>query len=221
MLHQRPASHFPCFPSPPCSPPPAFLFLRATSAPPRSLPSPTRHTSLHHAASATSNPDEALLALLQERRTDDAYSLFSRLPRLPSPVCLSRLLAQLSYNSKDQPAALSRARALAKRLASTGDLRRLDNNSLGLLASAAARAGHAGLAASLVRSMLKWDLLPHVRAWTGALSALAATDASADALSLFRQLMRRIRRELQSHEACSHLPMSPGQFLIHFSKHSV
>jgi hypothetical protein len=158
-----------------------------------------------------------LLSLLRNRQTDDAYSLFSRLPRLPNSVCLSRLLAQLSLNSKTKPASLSRAKALVQRLASTGDLHRFDNNSLGLLASAAARAGHADFAASLVRSMLKSDLLPHVRAWTGSVSALAEGDSSADALRLFHQVIRRIRRELESDMSRK----SSGKFSYNHKKNSV
>ncbi|KAJ4772169.1 hypothetical protein LUZ62_056426 [Rhynchospora pubera] len=217
MLHQSQtptsASHIRCFPSPdspsrfPC---PCFTTPRITQSL-LSL-SLSRHTTLHASTSTTSNPhadavssssdDESLLlSLLQSRQTDKAYSLFSRLPHLPGPVCLSRLLAQLSYNAKTTPASLSRAKSLVRRLVSARELHRLDTNSLGLLASAAARAGDATFAASVVRSMLRSGFLPHVKAWTAALSALAATHASTDALLLFRLVMRRIRRELDGHAA--------------------
>ncbi|KAJ3684043.1 hypothetical protein LUZ61_013207 [Rhynchospora tenuis] len=212
MLHQSqsPSSasshHVRCFPCPNSSsrfPCPCFTTPRITQ-------SLTRHTTLHaatstststttsnpHAVSSSSEDESLLLSLLQSRQTDKAYSLFSRLPHLPGPVCLSRLLAQLSYNSKNTPASLSRAKSLVRRLVSANELHRLDANSLGLLASAAARAGDAAFAASVVRSMLKSGFLPHVKAWTAAVSALAASDASSDALLLFRLVMRRVRREL-------------------------
>ncbi|KAJ1688683.1 hypothetical protein LUZ63_012838 [Rhynchospora breviuscula] len=225
MLQQTPsspASHIRCFPSPDSPsrfpfPFPCFTTTQSLLSLSLSL-SLTRHTTLHASTSTTSNPHAAsssdddsetlLLSLLQSRQTDKAYSLFSRLPHLPGPVCLSRLLAQLSYNAKATPASLSRAKSLVRKLVSARELHRLDANSLGLLASAAARAGDAAFAASVVRLMLRSGFLPHVKAWTAAVSALAPTDASTDALLLFRLVMRRIRRELASDVTGSDARMS-------------
>ncbi|XP_078180869.1 tetratricopeptide repeat (TPR)-like superfamily protein [Carex rostrata] len=210
MLHQTAVSHLQCSPSPNSFSHSRSCFPCSCSTTPRthSLLSLTRHTTLHATASSTSNPDETLLSLLESRQTDEAYTFFSRLPRLPNSVCLSRLLAQLSYNAKNKPEALSRAKTLFKRVVSAGELHRLDCNSLGLLACAAGRAGHAEFAASVVRWMLKSELLPHVKAWTAAVYALGSREASSDALKIFQMVMQRIRRERDADMAKSRLTMN-------------
>ncbi|XP_072974929.1 pentatricopeptide repeat-containing protein At3g09650, chloroplastic [Typha angustifolia] len=178
---------------------------------PISIPSPNLHHRLKlirsqstttisdsTASSSSSSSDAALLLLLRQGKTDEAYELFFHSTHLPSATCLSRLLAQLSYQ-KQSASSLSRAQSLVRRLRDAGELRRLDANSLGLLASAAARSGAAAYAASVIRAMLRSGYLPHVKAWSSAVSRLSTSEDSspsgaAEALRLFDAVVRRVRR---------------------------
>ncbi|XP_009420355.2 pentatricopeptide repeat-containing protein At3g09650, chloroplastic [Musa acuminata AAA Group] len=139
--------------------------------------------------------DAALLSLLRQRRTDEAYQAYARSPLLPGPTCLSRLLAQLSYQRT--PTALARARALVRRLRDEGQLHRLDANSLGLLAVATARSGATSYALAVLRTMLRSGYLPHVKAWSAVVSRLSSSPddgGPAEALRLFDSVLRRVRR---------------------------
>ncbi|PKA63300.1 Pentatricopeptide repeat-containing protein [Apostasia shenzhenica] len=138
--------------------------------------------------------DAALLSLLRQRKTDDAYQLYVRCSHLPGPTCLSRLVAQLAYQGS--PAALSRAQSLITRLRDARQLHRLDANSLGLLAVAAVKSGATDYALSLVRSMLRSGYLPHVKAWTAVVSRLSSSDdgGPASALRLFDAVLRHLHR---------------------------
>ncbi|XP_008783677.1 pentatricopeptide repeat-containing protein At3g09650, chloroplastic [Phoenix dactylifera] len=142
----------------------------------------------------TSSHDIHLLSLLRQRKTEEAYQAYTRCPHLPSSTCLSRLVAQLSY--QNTPAAFTRAQDLVRRLRDERQLHRLDANSLGLLAAAAARSGATLYAVSVVRTMLRSGYLPHVKAWSAVVSRLAAApdDGPAEALRLFDAVLRRVRR---------------------------
>ncbi|GFP83748.1 pentatricopeptide repeat-containing protein at3g09650 chloroplastic [Phtheirospermum japonicum] len=111
-----------------------------------------------------------------------------------NPTCLSRLVSQLSYLNTAE--GLTRAQSVIQRLRSERQLHRLDANSLGLLAVAAAKGGHTLYAASIVKSMLKSGYLPHVKAWSAVVSRLAAAgdDGPAEALKLFNSVTKRVRR---------------------------
>ncbi|XP_078434593.1 tetratricopeptide repeat (TPR)-like superfamily protein [Wolffia australiana] len=137
--------------------------------------------------------DAALLSLLRQRRTDEAFALYSICPQIPGPTCLSRLVAQLAHQAT--PLALSRAQAVVRRLRDARQLHRLDANSLGLLAVAAAKSGAVLYSVSLVRSMLRSGYLPHVKAWSAVVSRLSAApdDGPAEALRLFAAVCRRLR----------------------------
>ncbi|KAL3628552.1 hypothetical protein CASFOL_027598 [Castilleja foliolosa] len=142
-----------------------------------------------------SNPqDHLLLTLLQQRKTEEAWLLYAQFAHLPNPICLSRLVSQLSYlNTAD---GLTRAQSVIQRLRLERQLHRLDANSLGLLAVAAAKGGHTLYAASIVKSMLKSGYLPHVKAWSAVVSRLAAAgdDGPIEALKLFNSVIKRVRR---------------------------
>ncbi|KAH0455409.1 hypothetical protein IEQ34_015441 [Dendrobium chrysotoxum] len=159
--------------------------LSSSSSPPLSPSSTT--------AAESPSSDATLLSLLRQRKTEEAYELYSRFRHIPSPTCLSRLLAQLAYQRS--PTALSRAQSLVRRLRDARLLHRLDANSLGLLAAAAAKSGAASYALSLIRSMLRSGYLPHVKSWSAVVSALSSNadpDGSTDALRLFDSVLRRI-----------------------------
>uniref|UniRef100_A0A1D1XU22 Pentatricopeptide repeat-containing protein At3g09650, chloroplastic n=1 Tax=Anthurium amnicola TaxID=1678845 RepID=A0A1D1XU22_9ARAE len=153
------------------------------------FPAPTTAS----AATTPSQDDAALLLLLRQRKTDEAYAAYTRCPHLPGPTCLSRLVAQLSQ--QNTPVALSRAQAVVRRLRDQRLLHRLDANSLGLLAVAAAKSGALPYALSVVRSMLRSGYLPHVKAWSAVVSRLSAApdDGPAEALRLFASVTRRVR----------------------------
>lgn len=91
---------------------------------------------------------------------------------------------------------LKRAQSIIQRLRREGQLHRLDANSLGLLAVAAAKGGHILYATSIVKSMLKSGYLPHVKAWSAVVSRLAASgdDGPSEAIKLFDSVMKRVRR---------------------------
>ncbi|XP_043700667.1 pentatricopeptide repeat-containing protein At3g09650, chloroplastic [Telopea speciosissima] len=138
--------------------------------------------------------DKALLTLLRERKTDEAWLRYSQSTLLPSPTCLSRLVCQLSYQNTKH--GLTRAQSIIQRLRDDRQLHRLDSNSLGLLAVAAAKAGHTLYATSIIKSMLRSGYLPHVKAWSAVVSRLAASgdDGPTEALRLFNSVTRRVRR---------------------------
>ncbi|KAL8247406.1 hypothetical protein R6Q59_008622 [Mikania micrantha] len=140
------------------------------------------------------NSDEILLNLLQQRKTEDAWIAYTQSPHLPNPTCLSRLICQLSY--QNTPSALTRAQSVVRRLRHERQLHRLDANSLGLLAVAAAKSGDTLYANSILKSMLRSGYLPHVKAWSAVVSRLAASgdDGPKEAVKLFSQVTRTIRR---------------------------
>ncbi|KAJ9540290.1 hypothetical protein OSB04_026796 [Centaurea solstitialis] len=138
--------------------------------------------------------DESLLNLLRQRKTEDAWLLYTQSSHLPNPTCLSRLICQLSY--QNTPSALTRAQSIVQRLRHERQLHRLDANSLGLLAVAAAKSGDTLYASSILKSMLRSGYLPHVKAWSAVVSRLAASgdDGPKEAVKLFRSVTRTIRR---------------------------
>ncbi|PIA38677.1 hypothetical protein AQUCO_02700122v1 [Aquilegia coerulea] len=164
-------------------------------------PTPLRTQSTNHTEpSLTSlttitnnNNDQTLLNLLKQRKTEDAWLVYSKFTHLPNPTCLSRLVSQLSYqNTKES---LTRAQSVISRLRKEGQLHRLDANSLGLLAVAASKAGNILYASSIIKSMLRSGYLPHVKAWSAVVSRLAASgdDGPAEAIKLFKTVTQRIR----------------------------
>ncbi|GLJ07235.1 hypothetical protein SUGI_0062450 [Cryptomeria japonica] len=114
--------------------------------------------------------EDAMLVALKERRTEDAWKILEQLGELPSSKCLSRLVAQLSYQGS--AFAFRRAQTVVKRLQNEEKLHLLDCNSLGLLAMAAAKSGVPQYGATVIRLMLKSGLLPHVKAWSAVISRL-------------------------------------------------
>ncbi|KAK4396317.1 Pentatricopeptide repeat-containing protein, chloroplastic [Sesamum angolense] len=189
-------------------PPPSStsLFVSATAAPsttakPSSLRVQTAKNSSNTPLSSTTasnkvsnSQDQVLLTLLQERKTEEAWLLYAQCAQLPNPTCLSRLVSQLSYLNTAE--GLTRAQSIIQRLRREGQLHRLDANSLGLLAVAAAKGGHTLYATSIVKSMLKSGYLPHVKAWSAVTSRLAASgdDGPVEAIKLFNSVTRRVRR---------------------------
>ncbi|GER54323.1 pentatricopeptide repeat-containing protein [Striga asiatica] len=128
------------------------------------------------------------------RKTDEAWQYYTQCPHLPSAACLSRLVSQLSYLNTAE--GLTRAQSIIQRLRLERQLHRLDANSLGLLAVAAAKGGHTLYAASIVKSMLKSGYLPHVKAWSAVVSRLSSSgdDGPTEALKLFHSVTKRVRR---------------------------
>ena len=185
------------------SPPPSSS--TAITTPSKSWRSFLVHTATNHTsptdlslAAAATEPansfDQTLLALLRQRKTEDAWKAYTQCTHLPSPTCLSRLVSQLSYLNTQ--VGLTRAQSIITRLRHERQLHRLDANSLGLLAVAAAKAGHTLYATSIVKSMLRSGYLPHVKAWSAVVSRLAASgdDGPTEALKLFNSVTRRVRR---------------------------
>ncbi|XP_047316489.1 pentatricopeptide repeat-containing protein At3g09650, chloroplastic [Impatiens glandulifera] len=139
--------------------------------------------------------DQKLLFLLRQRKTEEAWLIYTNHDSiLPSPTCLSRLVSQLSHQNTHE--GLIRAQSILQRLRREQQLHRLDANSLGLLAVAAAKAGKVLYATSVIKSMLKSGYLPHVKAWSAVVSRLSSSpdDGPAEALKLFDSVLRRIRR---------------------------
>ncbi|XP_010464618.1 PREDICTED: pentatricopeptide repeat-containing protein At3g09650, chloroplastic-like [Camelina sativa] len=138
--------------------------------------------------------DQELLFLLRNRRTDEAWAKYVQSTHLPGPTCLSRLVSQLSYQSK--PESLTRAQSILTRLRNERQLHRLDANSLGLLAMAAAKSGQTLYAVSVIKSMLRSGYLPHVKAWTAAVASLssAGDDGPEESIKLFTAVTRRVKR---------------------------
>ncbi|OIT35985.1 PREDICTED: pentatricopeptide repeat-containing protein At3g09650, chloroplastic [Nicotiana attenuata] len=144
-----------------------------------------------------SSPDNTLLTLLQQRKTDEAWLYYTKnldQQQLPNPTCLSRLVSQLSY--QNSTVSLRRAQSIIQRLRHERQLHRLDANSLGLLASAAAKGGHVLYASSIIKSMLKSGYLPHVKAWSSVISKLASLgdDSPMEAIKIFSAVTKRVRR---------------------------
>ncbi|KAI3520231.1 hypothetical protein L1887_09521 [Cichorium endivia] len=151
-------------------------------------------TSVTTTTSPHRNSDETLLNLLRQRKTEDAWVAYTQSPHLPNPTCLSRLVCQLSY--QNTPSALTRAQSIIQRLRHERQLHRLDSNSLGLLAVAAAKSGDTLYANSILKSMLRSGYLPHVKAWSAVVSRLAASgdDGPKEAVKLFSSVTRTIKR---------------------------
>ncbi|KAJ6303739.1 hypothetical protein OIU77_017589 [Salix suchowensis] len=150
-------------------------------------------TSIPASTTSTKN-DQTLLSLLRQRKTEEAWILYTQIPHLPPPTCLSRLVSQLSY--QNTPLSLRRAQAILTRLRHERQLHRLDANSLGLLAVSATKSGQLSYAFSLINSMLRSGYLPHVKAWSAVLSRLASAPDGGPtlALKLFDTITRRVRR---------------------------
>ncbi|KAL3825928.1 hypothetical protein ACJIZ3_021957 [Penstemon smallii] len=184
------------------SPPPHSSTSLSASKPPSLRFQATTNSSNAAASlssSTTSNKlpnsqDQTLLTLLQQRKTEEAWLLYAQCTQLPNPTCLSRLVSQLSYLNTAQ--GLTRAQSIIQRLRNESQLHRLDANSLGLLAVAAAKSGHTLYATSIVKSMLKSGYLPHVKAWSSVVSRLANSgdDGPFEAVKLFNSVMKRVRR---------------------------
>ncbi|KAI3793648.1 hypothetical protein L1987_36268 [Smallanthus sonchifolius] len=179
------------------SPSPAKIFTSTATRHSRRIEAAVNSSTSITTNTATSprrNSDEILLNLLRQRKTEDAWIAYTQSPHLPNPTCLSRLICQLSY--QNTPAALTRAQSVIRRLRHECQLHRLDSNSLGLLAVAAAKSGDTLYANSILKSMLRSGYLPHVKAWSAVVSRLAASgdDGPKEAVKLFSQVTRTIRR---------------------------
>ncbi|XP_057424001.1 pentatricopeptide repeat-containing protein At3g09650, chloroplastic [Lotus japonicus] len=170
-------------------PPSPFKFSKSSTTFILNYTNPTSHTA---PITAPEPLDHKLLTLLQQRKTEEAWIAYTQCTHLPNPTCLSRLVSQLSYHNTLP--SLTRAQSILTRLRNERQLHRLDANSLGLLAVAAAKAGHTLYAASVVKSMLRSGYLPHVKAWSAVVSRLASSGDSVEALGLFRAVTRRLRK---------------------------
>ncbi|KAK3227659.1 hypothetical protein Dsin_007521 [Dipteronia sinensis] len=187
--------------SPPPPPPP---FPSSTTTTPATATSKaTRHpvrvqgtanTTDLSLSSTSANNDQILLTLLRQRKTEEAWIHYTLSTNLPSPTCLSRLVSQLSYQNTNL--GLTRAQSIVTRLRHDRQLHRLDANSLGLLAVAAAKSGHTLYATSVVKSMLRSGYLPHVKAWSAVVSRLASSgdDGPTESIKLFNAVVRRVRK---------------------------
>ncbi|XP_059667703.1 pentatricopeptide repeat-containing protein At3g09650, chloroplastic [Cornus florida] len=183
------------------SPPPPALFTTTTSKSkfpfrPQATINNTNSSNLSLATDKSNNPppnseDQTLLTLLRQRKTEEAWLIYTQCSHLPNPTCLSRLVSQLSYQNTNL--SLTRAQSIIQRLRHERQLHCLDANSLGLLAVAAAKAGQTLYATSIIKSMLKSGYLPHVKAWSAVVSRLA-NDSPAEAIKLFSSVVRRVRR---------------------------
>ncbi|RAL53675.1 hypothetical protein DM860_012290 [Cuscuta australis] len=141
--------------------------------------------------------DQTLLNLLRQRKTEEAWAAWlacTRSDHLPNPICLSRLVSQLSYQNTQE--ALTRAQSIVRRLQAENQLSLLDANSLGLLAVSAAKSGQTLYAACIIKSMLEYGYLPHVKAWSSVVSRLSCSgdDGPSQALTLFSTVIKRVRR---------------------------
>ncbi|KAL1337726.1 hypothetical protein HN51_032414 [Arachis hypogaea] len=151
-------------------------------------------TKLTHLTTTAESQDQNLLYLLRQRKTEEAWELYSNLQHLPNSTCLSRLVSQLSFQKTIS--GLKRAQSIVTRLRHERQLHRLDANCLGLLAVAASNAGHTLYAASVLKSMLRSGYLPNVKAWSAVVSRLTSSDDNgpAEALRLFKGVTRRLRK---------------------------
>ncbi|KAH7292943.1 hypothetical protein KP509_28G004500 [Ceratopteris richardii] len=114
-----------------------------------------------------------MLLAIEGRRTEEAwhiYEILSKRNHIPSSICLSRLVCQLSYAGT--PSSLTRAQKLVASLQKRKKVSLLDCNCLGLLAMATCKAGAVRYAASIIRLILKLGYLPHVKAWSAVVSKL-------------------------------------------------
>eukprot|EP00250_Pteridium_aquilinum_P016337 c23055_g2_i1 orf=1-1005(-) len=137
-----------------------------------------------------SSLENEMLSALQNRNSDEAWRIYELLIRknhIPSSVCLSRLVAQLSYAGT--PSSLTKAQRLLAYLQKRRNAALLDCNCLGLLAMATSKAGAARYSASVIRLMLKLGLFPHVKAWSAVVSKLGKDREDVHlALSLFEDI---------------------------------
>eukprot|EP01018_Ginkgo_biloba_P009057 Gb_16885 [translate_table: standard] len=160
------------------------------------------------------NSEDEMLKALKERRTEEAWKLLGQLEELPGSTCLSRLVAQLSYQGT--PTSLSRAQTIVKRLRNEKLLHRLDCNSLGLLAMAAAKTGIPQYGATIIDLMLKLGYFPHVKAWSAVLSRLGKCPHGLDpAFQLFHSICERIReveKLVDSVDVIAHMKPDTGAF---------
>ncbi|TYI10989.1 hypothetical protein ES332_A09G179500v1 [Gossypium tomentosum] len=175
----------------PLPPSPSTSTTSSKPARPFSLRAQPTATDLSLPSDKKTNDDQTLLSLLRQKKTEQAWTLYSQSPHLPTPTCLSRLVAQLSYQAT--PQSVARARTIITRLRNERQLHRLDANSIGLLASASAKSGHTLYASSLIKSMLRSGYLPHVKAWSAVVSRLS-TESPSESISLFDSVTRRVRR---------------------------
>ncbi|KAI5075710.1 hypothetical protein GOP47_0009786 [Adiantum capillus-veneris] len=134
--------------------------------------------------------NEQMLSALESRNTQEAWRICELLmmkKHKPSPVCLSRLVSQLSYAGT--PSSLTKAQTLVATLQKRRSASLLDCNSLGLLAMATSKAGAVRYAASIIRLILKLGYLPHVKAWSAVVSKLGKDREDVPlALSLFEDI---------------------------------
>ncbi|GAB2272342.1 hypothetical protein Dimus_007166 [Dionaea muscipula] len=188
---------------------PSPLEWKASPPPPSSSSSSSNTNPFRARATTTNQPnstptvvaaaivppeDNTLLSLLHQRKTEEAWLFYSTTTHLPSAACLSRLVAQLSCLAN--PDSFSRAQSIITRLRHEQQLHRLDGYSLGLLAVSAAKSGHTHYANSIIKSMLRSNYLPHVKAWSAVVSRLGASgdDGPLEAIRLFNSIIKRVRR---------------------------
>lgn len=142
-----------------------------------------------------SQREDEMLTALKDRRTDEAWHSLEFLlsnGHTPSSVCLSRLVAQLSY--KGTPSSLSKAQTLVAILQKKRSVSLLDCDSLGLLAMASAKSGAAQYAYTIVKLMFKLGLNPHVKAWSAVVSKLGKHKEDVPfALTLFEDVCKRVK----------------------------
>lgn len=139
--------------------------------------------------------EDEMLCALQDRKTDEAWRIFElamRRKHTPSSVCLSRLVAQLSYAGT--PPSLTKAQRLVASLQKRDKVALLDCNCLGLLAMATTKAGASRYAVSVIRLMLRLGLTPHVKAWSAVVSKLGRNREDVPlALSIFEEICSLVR----------------------------
>ncbi|KAJ0855068.1 putative tetratricopeptide-like helical domain superfamily [Helianthus annuus] len=94
------------------SPPSAKIFTSSTTTTTTTTTATNPSTSITTTNTVTPprrDSDETLLNLLRQRKTDDAWVIYTQSPHLPNPTCLSRLISQLSY--QNTPSALTMLRS--------------------------------------------------------------------------------------------------------------
>ncbi|KAJ0486861.1 putative tetratricopeptide-like helical domain superfamily [Helianthus annuus] len=100
------------------SPPSAKIFTSSTTTTTTTTTTATNPSTSITTTNTVTPPrrdsDETLLNLLRQRKTDDAWVIYTQSPHLPNPTCLSRLISQLSY--QNTPSALTRAQSIIRRL---------------------------------------------------------------------------------------------------------
>lgn len=152
-----------------------------------------------------------MLFLLRQHKTEEAWVTYTRCGNLPDAACLSRLVCQLSYQNTQL--SLTRAQSIISRLRREQQLHRLDANSLDLLTVAAAKSGNTLYAVSIVKSMLRSGYLPHVKAWSAAVSCLSGSgdDGPMEARMLFASVLKRVRK-LKDPDMFSHSRPDTGAY---------